>query len=146
MSLHASKKQYQRLAACLRDKALREAGHATVVGFLGIAVADITANGTLYAENLTDPEAIAAIAWGGFAIAYWKLGYSFEPEGVFALLERYRDTQDYDIYLLNEVRDRFGDEPILRGLELAKKAINTRWDTMEALASELRTELSRKNG
>lgn len=144
MSIHASKKQYKRLAACFRDQALREAGHATVVGFLGITVADITANGILYAENLTDPVAIAAVAWGGYAIAYWKLGYSLNPERVCALLERYQDTRDYDIYVLNHVRDQFGDETVLRGLSLAKKAISTRWDTMEALASEFRTEISLK--
>ena len=145
MSIHASKKQKKRLAACFRDQALREAGHATVVGFLGIAVADVSATGTVYAENLTDPLAIAAVAWGGFAIAYWKLGYSLNPKGVPALLERFQGAKDHDIYLLTRVRDRFGDIPIQRGLSLAEKAIYARWDTMEALASEFRAELSRKN-
>lgn len=144
MSIHASKKQQKRLAACFRDQALREAGHATVVGFLGITVADIGAGIMVFAEELNDPVAIAAIAWGGFAIAYGKLGYSLNPDGVSALLEHYRDSTSYDIYLLTQVRDRFGIIPIQEGLSLAKKAVETRWDTMEAIASEIREEISRQ--
>ncbi|MFY9973726.1 MAG: hypothetical protein WAK53_05695 [Chromatiaceae bacterium] len=142
MSLHASEKQRKRLAACLRDKALREAGHATVASFLRIPIADISARGTIFAESLSDPVAIAAVAWGGFAIPYWTLGYELKPNGVCALLERYRGASDYDTYLLNEVRDRFGEEPVRQGLLLAKHAIEIRWDTMETIASELRKELS----